>query len=149
MFIETVFAIWSSSAQTSNSLFTSRMEFWDLILLGISLVVLFAGIFSIMYILWGGVLLILSGWKDDKIKPAINSIRYALIGLWVIVLSIFVFPKLAWLLGLDVTKYSSPDKIFREIKVLWDKIFWNTSSNSIINWDIKNLENLPNDFSDL
>jgi len=34
----------------------------------------------------------------------------------VIVLSIFVFPKLAGLLGLDVSKYSSPDKIFMEIK---------------------------------
>lgn len=145
MFVE----IASASSQNAT-LFTSRMDFGDFILLAISLIVLFAGIFSIMYILWGGVLLILSWGKDDKIKPAINSIRYALIGLWVIVLSIFVFPKLAWLLGLDVSKYSSPDKIFSEIKNLWDKIFWNSSSTSNINFDSNaETQSLPTDFSDL
>lgn len=145
MFFEIAYA----SSQT-GTLFTSRMDFGDFILLAISLIVLFAGIFSIMYILWGGVLLILSGWKDDKIKPAINSIRYALIGLWVIVLSIFVFPKLAGLLGLDVSKYSSPDKIFQEIKVLWDTIFGNSSSSNV-NFDTRGSSTgtLPTDFSDL
>lgn len=142
MLIETVLA---SSNQT---LFTSRMEFWDFILFAISIIVLFAWIFSIMYILWWGVLLILSWWKDDKIKPAINSIRFALIGLWVIIVSIFVFPKVAWLLWLDVSKYSSPDKIFTEIKVLWDKIFWKTWTPTYDSsaWSV---DNLPNDFSDL
>lgn len=143
------FEIALASSQ-NTTLFTSRMDFWDFILLAISLIVLFAGIFSIMYILWGGVLLILSWWKDDKIKPAINSIRYALIGLWVIVLSIFVFPKLAGLLGLDVSKYSSPDKIFGEIKILWDKIFGTNSSPSNIDlWNWSTNWNLPNDFSEL
>lgn len=150
MFFETALAMTTSTSWNSQ-LFSSRMEFWDFILLAISLIVLFAGIFSIMYILWGGVLLILSGWKDDKIKPAINSIRYALIWLWVIVISIFVFPKLAWLLGLDVSKYSSPDKIFWEIKVLWDKIFWTSSSSSNVNfdWNWNSVDTLPSDFSDL
>lgn len=149
MFFETAFAMAAGSTQTSSQLFSSRMDFWDFILLAISLIVLFAWIFSIMYILWGGVLLILSWGKDDKIKPAINSIRYALIWLWVIVISIFVFPKLAGLLGLDVSKYSSPDKIFSEIKVLWDKIFW-TNSSSNVNFDSNSWDvSLPSDFSDL
>ncbi|MBW7954379.1 hypothetical protein H3C61_01045 [Candidatus Gracilibacteria bacterium] len=142
MLIETVLA---SSNQT---LFTSRMEFGDFILFAISIIVLFAGIFSIMYILWGGVLLILSGGKDDKIKPAINSIRFALIGLGVIIVSIFVFPKVAGLLGLDVSKYSSPDKIFTEIKVLGDKIFGKTSTPTYDS-SAGSVDNLPNDFSDL
>lgn len=150
MFIETALAISSNGTQTTNSLFTSRMDIWDFLLFTIAIIVLFAWIFSILYILWGGVLLILSWWKDDKIKPAINSIRYALIWLWVIVLSIFIFPKIAWLLGLDVTKYSSPDKIFKEIKVLWDKIFWTKSSWNIdVEWNIKDVNSLPSDFSDL
>lgn len=150
MFVETALAIATSWSQTSWTLFNSRMDFGDFILFAISIIVLFAWIFSIMYILWWGVLLILSGWKDDKIKPAINSIRYALIWLWVIVISIFVFPKLAGLLGLDVTKYSSPDKIFREIKVLWDKIFWTNSSSSNIDLGSWNSDwTLPSDFSDL
>lgn len=150
MFIETALAISSNGTQTTNSLFTSRMDIWDFLLFTIAIIVLFAWIFSILYILWGWVLLILSWWKDDKIKPAINSIRYALIWLWVIVLSIFIFPKIAWLLGLDVSKYSSPDKIFKEIKVLWDKIFWTKSSWNIdVEWNIKDVDSLPSDFSDL
>lgn len=149
MFIETALAIWLSWTKTTWTLFSSKMDIWDFILFSISIIVLLAWIFSILYILWGWVLLILSWGKDEKIKPAINSIRYALIGLWLIVISIFIFPKLAWLLGLDVTKYSSPDKIFREIKVLWDKVFWTNSTNNIY-MDWNNLDwTLPNDFSDL
>jgi hypothetical protein len=34
-------------------------------------------------------------------------------------------------LGLDVSKYSSPDKIFQEIKVLGDTIFGNSSSTNV------------------
>jgi len=148
MFVETTYA----ATQIASSVFESRMEIWDFILLAISLVVLFAWVFSIWYILWWGVLLILSWWKDEKIKPAINSIRYALIWLIVIVLSIFVFPKVAWMLWMDVRNYASPDKIFTQIKVLWDKFFWTHSSydtswnEDFSNWSINSL---PSDFSDL
>lgn len=148
MFIETAFAMWTQVTWEAWTLFSSKMEIWDFLLFAISIIVLFAWIFSILYILWWGVLLILSWWKDDKIKPAINSIRYALIWLAVMVLSIFIFPKIAWLLWLDVSKYSSPEKIFKEIKTLWDKIF-STKSSSINSSDIKNTDTLPNDFSDL
>ena len=147
MFFETAYAITVNASSTWGTLFDSRMDFWDFILLAISIIVLFSGLFSLLYILWGWVLLILSGWKDDKMKPAINSIRYALIWLWVIVLSIFIFPKIAWLLWLDVSKYSSPDKIFREIKVLWDKIFKTNSPSTDV--ELNTTDSLPNDFSDL
>jgi hypothetical protein len=39
-------------------------------------------------------MLILSGGKDEKVKPAINSIRYSVIGLIVIVIALFVAPKI-------------------------------------------------------
>ncbi len=149
MFINVASAAFTSTNTVAWTwILSSQMEFWDFILMAISVIVLFAWVFSILYILWGWVLLILSGWKDDKIKPAINSIRYALIWLAVIVLSIFVFPRIAALLWLDVTKYSSPDKIFAEIKHLWDQIFWNGSSSSVVtpSWSV---DSLPTDFSDL
>lgn len=145
-------AYWStininSSNTTSSALLNSSMDFGDFVLFWISIIVLLSGLFSIIYILWGGVLLILSWWKDDKIKPAINSIRYALIWLAVIVLSIFIFPKVAWLLWLDVTKYSQPDKIFNEIKIIWDKIFKTSSTQNYYNeiWE----DSLWIDFSSL
>ena len=127
MFVEVAHAAVEQIAG-DNSIFTSKMDVWDFIGLTISLIVLFAWIFSIGYILWGWVLLILSGWKEEKTTPAINSIRYALIWLIVIVVSIFVFPRLAGLLWLDVKSYSSPDKIFQNITDLWNKIFGKPSS---------------------
>ena len=91
MFIQPVHA----AIQTSGStILSTNMAFGDFVLLAISLFVLFAGVFSIVFILWGGLLLILSGGKDEKIKPAINTIRYAVIGIVVTVLTIFLFPLL-------------------------------------------------------
>lgn len=145
----TTYASLASNQNETTWILSSTMDLGDFILLAISLIVFFAWIFSIMYILWWGVLLILSWWKEDKIKPAINSIRYALIWLWSIVLAIFIFPKIAWLLWLDVSKYSSPEKIFSEIKTLWDKVLWNDTSWVWEGGDIKDLDTLPADFSDL
>jgi hypothetical protein len=142
MVIENVYAVW-----TWTSVFWSAMEFWDFILLAISIFVLAASVFSIIFILWWGLLLILSWWKDDKIKPAINTIRYAVIWIIVTVFTIFVFPILWRLLGLDVEKYAEPRRIFEKIEEIWNRIFWNTPS-----WystDINSIDKIPTNFSDL
>lgn len=130
----------------STALLGPAMDFWEFILLGISLFVLASWIFSIIFILWWGLLLILSGWKDDKIKPAINTIRYAVIWIVVTVITIFVFPILGRLLWLDVEKYAEPKRIFEKIEDIWNKIFWNTTT---YNSDINNIDDFPSDFSDL
>ncbi|USN58007.1 MAG: hypothetical protein H6767_06755 [Candidatus Peribacteria bacterium] len=117
-------------------------------LLAISLFVLFAGVFSIVFILWGGLLLILSGGKDDKIKPAINTIRYAVIGIVVTVLTIFLFPILGNLLGLDVEKYAQPKRIFEKIEEIGNKIF-GTNTTSIPSQSVDSIDNFPSDFSEL
>ncbi len=141
MIIETTYAIdaWSS-------IFGEAMEFWDFVLLAISIFVLAAWVFSILFILWWGLLLILSGGKDDKIKPAINTIRYAVIGIIVTVFTIFVFPILWRLLWLDVEKYAEPKRIFEKIEEIWNKVFWNSNTYTT---DIENIDELPSDFSDL
>jgi len=142
MIIETANALndWASIFETS-------MEFWDFILLFISLFVLASGIFSIAFILWWGLLLILSWGKDDKIKPAINTIRYAVIGIVITVLTIFIFPILWRLLWLDVEKYAEPKRIFQKIEQIWNKIFGTNTYD--INWSIENIDDIPSDFSDL
>ncbi|MDD2908069.1 MAG: hypothetical protein PHH98_05525 [Candidatus Gracilibacteria bacterium] len=142
MIIETAYAI-----ETGAAILGDNMEFGDFVLLAISMFVLSAGIFSILFILWGGLLLILSGGKDDKIKPAINTIRYAVIGIIVTVFTIFVFPILGRLLGLDVEKYAEPKKIFQKIEEIGTKIFGNSSSFN--GTDVNNVDTLPSDFSDL
>ena len=141
MIVDTVHAI-----ETGWSLFSSNMEFWDFVLLIISLFVLVAWIFSIVFILWWGLLLILSGGKDDKIKPAINTIRYAVIGIVVTILTIFLFPILWRLLGLDVEKYAEPKRIFEKIEDIWNNIFWTTSTYPT---NIDTIDDSVADFSDL
>lgn len=145
MFYSTVY-----SATDTSSIFEAQMDFWEFVLLAISLFVLAAGLLSIIFILWGGLLLILSGGKDDKIKPAINTIRFAVIWVVVTVLTIFLFPVFWRLLGLDVEKYAKPQRIFEKIEEIGDKIFWWSSSSSSFNSDVpQSLDDFPADFSDL
>lgn len=132
-----------------SPLFGPNMEPGDFILTIISIFVLVAGILSILFILWWGLLLILSGWKDDKIKPAINTIRYAIIGIIITVVSIFVFPLLGWLLWIDVKQYAAPSRIFAKIEEIGKNVFWNSSSNYKAGWTQDNLDDFPDDFSDL
>lgn len=131
------------------TLFWEKMEFWDFILLAISIFVLASWIFSIIFILRWGLLLILSWGKDDKIKPAINTIRYAVIGIIITVLTIFLFPILWRLLWLDVEKYAQPKRIFEKIESIWNTVFWKTSTTTSTDVEIDNLEDFPSDFSDL
>ena len=132
-------------------IFGAQMDFGDFILLSISIFVLAAWILSIVFILWWGLLLILSWWKDDKIKPAINTIRYAVIWLVITVLTIFIFPVFWRLLWLDVEQYARPQRIFEKIEELWDKVFWTqNSSSSSSRWSSQpSLDDFPADFSDL
>jgi hypothetical protein len=140
-------------------IFSENLTFWDFFLLLISLFVLTAWVLSIVFILWWGLLLILSGGRDEKIKPAINTIRYAIIGIIVTVLSIFLFPILWRLLGLEVERYAQPSRIFDTIENIWDRIF-STSWNSVNYWwsvwssssgwfNSNGLNDFPDDFSDL
>lgn len=142
-FITTTYA---AADIAQNSIFAWKMDFGEFILLAISLFVLSAGLLSILFILWGGLLLILSGGKDDKIKPAINTIRYAVIGVVVTVLTIFLFPVFGRLIGLDVEKYAQPKRIFEKIEEIGDKVFkWESSSST----NIESIDDFPADFSDL
>lgn len=134
----------------TGSVFDASMDFWEFVLLAIALFVLAAWLFSILFILWGGLLLILSGGKDDKIKPAINTIRYAVIGVVITVLTIFVFPIFWRLLGLDVEKYAKPQRIFEKIEDIGNTVFWNTSSTRYnAPQNTESLDDFPADFSDL
>lgn len=90
-------------------------------------------------------MLILSGGKDEKVKPAINSIRYAVIGIVVIVIAIFVAPKAAEMLGLGNHDYLSPKSIFDTIKILMSRIF----GGDTVYTDGTGTDVAPVDFSDI
>lgn len=135
-------------AANTSPLLSSTTDPWDIVLLVISIFVLVAWVASILFILWWGLLMILSWWKEDKITPALNTIRYAIFWIIVTVATIFLFPILGRILGIDVDKYAKPSRIFEKIDEIWNKIFWSNSSsyNSISNvpeWE------LPDDYVNL
>lgn len=122
----------------------------DVIRVWIALVILLSGFLAVFYVLWWGVSLILSWGKEDKIKPAINSIRFAVLWLLLIIVSIFVLPKIWDLLWLWISRYVSPNVIFKEIKQISNKIFdWPDSWSNTYNIDTSSSTNVPNNFWDL
>ena len=93
--------------------------------------------------------MILSWWKEDKIAPALNTIRYAILGVIVTVVTIFLFPILGRLLWLDVEKYAKQSRIFEKIEELWSNVFWSwTSSYKVNSWG-SDINTLPDNFNDL
>jgi uncharacterized membrane protein len=72
---------------------------------GLAYAIILAGFLSVIFIFIGGISFILSGGQDDKIKSAVGTIRYAIIGLIVTVLAVFVVDAVGKALGLNVIKY--------------------------------------------
>lgn len=72
---------------------------------GIAYAIIIAGFLSVAFIFFGGISFILSGGQEDKIKQAVSTIRYAIIGLIVTVLAVAIVGTVGKALGLDIIKY--------------------------------------------
>lgn len=72
---------------------------------GIAYALIIAGFLSVAFIFFGGISFILSGGQEDKIKQAVSTIRYAIIGLIVTVLAVAIVGTVGRALGLDIIKY--------------------------------------------
>lgn len=73
---------------------------------------------AFFFVFYGGLSFILSGGNDEKIKQAVNTIRYSIIGLVVIILSFSFVAIVGRLFGLDVISYLSLNKIRESIRIL-------------------------------
>ena len=104
----------------------------EMITTGVAIVVFVAVLCAVLFIVWWGVMLILSGGKDEKVKPAINSIRYSVIGLIVIVIALFIAPKVVEFMGLQgIQDYLAPNKIFASMKGIANNIFgWESGTST-------------------
>ena len=117
------------------------MDFWEFILLWISVVVFLWFLLSVVFILWWGLLLILSGGKEEKTKPAINTIRYAILWIFITVGAIFIAPILWNVLWMPeiAKKYFSPTAIYENIRALGNKMFnWSNTNpwrSDIYDWN--------------
>lgn len=89
----------------------------DIIATVIALGIIVASISSLIFIIVGGITFILSAGDDDKIKKAVHTIRYAIIGL---VISFLAFFLVAWLSRLLDIPF---DLTFTTIVALMQEIF--------------------------
>jgi bacteriorhodopsin len=122
--MEFAFTIPDAQAATTLANISSDYSTGNMITAWVAIVVLVAVLCAVIFIVWGWVMLILSWGKDEKVKPAINSIRYSVIGLIVIVVALFIAPKIVEFMGLEnMKRYLWPDVIFRSIKDIANGIF--------------------------
>ena len=123
------------------------IEFADLIRYGIALVVIFAALAAILYTIWGGFLMILSGGAEEKVKWAVNHIRHALIGIVFIVGVLFIVPLITGAMGLPYGEYAKPSAVFQTISEISDRIFgMDVTSSTVVPGTNSTL---PAGFSDL
>lgn len=94
----------------------------DLINLAIAGAIFIAIALCVYYIFVGGISFILSGGKEDKIKEAINTIRYAVIGLIVTILSVVMISIMGNIFGVNVNEKINPEAMMEMSKKIYDRI---------------------------
>jgi uncharacterized membrane protein len=99
----------------------------------IAYAIIIAGFLSVVFIFFGGISFILSGGEDDKIKQAVSTIRYAIIGLIVTILSVVIVGFVGRALGLNVVQYINLSEIFRLIESLTSTVQENAGGGSNFN----------------
>lgn len=110
---------------------THEFNIVDLLNLGVAIAIILAGTLSVFYIFFGGISFILSGGQEDKIKQAVHTIRYAIIGLIVTIFSVTIIKILGLVFGFDLLSLISWDRITTLMNDLIDKISTGGSSSSL------------------
>ena len=90
---------------------TQEFDIVDIINLAVAIAILLAGTLSVVYIFIGGISFILSGGQEEKIKQSVHTIRYAIIGLVVTILSVTIIKIVGLIFGFDLLGMISWDRI--------------------------------------
>lgn len=101
---------------------TQEFNIVDLINLAVAIAIILAGTLSVFYIFVGGISFILSGGQEDKIKQAVHTIRYAIIGLIVTIMSVTIIKIVGYVFGFDLLSLISWDRISQLMSDLIDRI---------------------------
>ncbi len=78
----------------------------------IAYAIIVAALLSVVFIFFGGITFILSGGQEDKIKQAVSTIRYAIVGLIITILAVVIVGFVGRALGLNVIQYINMNDIF-------------------------------------
>lgn len=90
-----------AAAQSIGGTDLTHLNLGDVVYLFAALAILGAGALSIVFIFFGGFSFILSGGDEGKVKQAIHTIRYAIIGLVIALLSLVFVPLIGRLFGVN------------------------------------------------
>lgn len=82
---------------------------------GLAYAIIIAGLLSVIFIFIGGISFILSGGQEEKIKQAVSTIRYAIIGLIITVLAVVIVSTVGKAMGLDIIKYINFSEIIQTV----------------------------------
>jgi len=97
---------------------------------GIAILLLIAIILTVVFVLWGGFLLVISGGDEHKVSPAINMIRYSAIGLLLMFVIILVIPAFSSAVGFEaVGQKFKPGTIFQTMRCVADRVFGKTDES--------------------
>ncbi len=97
-----------------------QLNLGDIVYLFAALAILGAGALSIIFIFFGGFSFILSGGDETKVKQAIHTIRYAIIGLVISLLSLVFVPVIGKLFGVNFNFFDF-ETLSNRINVLFEQ----------------------------
>lgn len=98
----------ASIATSGNKSIVEAAENYEILEIlnrGLAYAIIIAGFLSVAFIFYGGISFILSGGQEEKIKSAVSTIRYAIIGLVVTILATVIIGIVGKALGLDIIQY--------------------------------------------
>lgn len=101
---------------------TQNITLTELINKGIAYAIIVAGFLSVVFIFIGGISFILSGGQEEKIKQAVSTIRYAIIGLIVTVLAVIIVNAIGKIIGISTTDYISFSQIVQIIRDISESV---------------------------
>jgi len=97
-----------------------NMTIMEIVQMFIVYAFIIAAALSAIFIFVGGVSFILSGGNDEKIKSAVNTIRYSIVGLIITILSFTFVIFVGRIFGLNFLDYISFDQIKNSINRLFE-----------------------------
>lgn len=108
-----------------------RYDLIQIITKGLAYAIIVAGLLSVIFIFIGGISFILSGGQEDKIKQAVSTIRYAIIGLIITIFAVIIVGALGRFIGVDILHYINPSDIFQNIANIGSQINGTSGSGSL------------------
>lgn len=100
----------------------TNISFFEIANIAVAFAIIVAGALSVIYIFVGGLSFIMSGGDDAKVKSAVQTIRYAIIGLVVTIFAVTIISVIGRLFNFELTRYIRWDIMSELIRDIVNRI---------------------------